>query len=55
MYFEIIGEIGNSETFAVGKEIPELARLQKLYGKRKWRKRKGTAQVRLTDGFSKIR
>ena len=54
MHFEIIGEIGNSETFAAGKEIRELPRLQKLYGKGKWRKRKGTAQVRLADGFTRF-
>lgn len=50
MQFEIIGEIENQETFAAGKGIRELARLQKAYGKARWRKRKGVAQVRLADG-----
>ena len=50
MRFEIIGKIENQETFASGKGIRELSRLQKIYGKVKWRKRKGVAQVRLSDG-----
>ncbi len=50
MYFEIVGEITHIETFAVGSKIRELPRLRKLYGRGRWRKRKGFAQVRLTDG-----
>lgn len=50
MRFEVVGNIRNAETFATGKEIRELRRLQKAYGKGRWRKRKGTAQVRLPDG-----
>ena len=50
MYFEILGEITHVETFAVGSGIRELARLKKLYGRGRWRKRKGFAQVKLTDG-----
>lgn len=50
MYFEIIGEIRNAETFATQKGIRELKRLQKTYGKGRWRKRKGIVQVRLPDG-----
>lgn len=50
MQFEIIGKIENQETFASGKGIRELSRLQKIYGKGKWRKRKGVAQVKLSDG-----
>jgi hypothetical protein len=33
MYFEIIGDITNVETFAVGSSIRELGRLRKLYGR----------------------
>ncbi len=51
MHFEIIGEIENPETFATGKGIRELSRLQKIYGKGKWRKRKGVASVKLSDGL----
>lgn len=50
MYFEILGEVTHAETFAVGSSIRELARLRKLYGKGRWRKRKGIARVRLADG-----
>ena len=50
MYFEIVGEITHVETFAVGSKIRELARLKKLYGRGRWRKRKGFAQVKLADG-----
>lgn len=50
MRFEIIGKIENQETFAAGKGIRELARLEKAYGKGRWRKRKGVAQVKLANG-----
>jgi hypothetical protein len=50
MQFEILGEIENQETFASGRGIRELARLQKIYGKARWRKRKGNARVKLSDG-----
>lgn len=50
MLFEIIGEIGETETIAVGRSIRELARLRKHYGQGRWRKRKGVANVRLPDG-----
>lgn len=50
MHFEILGEVTHAETFAVGSSIRELARLRKLYGKGRWRKRKGIARVRLGDG-----
>ncbi len=50
MQFEIIGNLENQETFATGKGIRELPRLQKRYGKGKWRKRKGIAQIRLANG-----
>lgn len=51
MHFEILGKITHPETFAVGSSIREVARLRKLYGKGRWRKRKGIARVRLGDGF----
>ena len=50
MYFELLGPITQIETFAVGSRIREIARLRKLYGRGRWRKRKGTAKVRLSDG-----
>ena len=50
MHFEILGEISDVETFASGSSIRELARLRRIYGRGRWRKRKGFARVRLTDG-----
>ncbi|MBW1992351.1 MAG: hypothetical protein JRI59_09610 [Deltaproteobacteria bacterium] len=50
MHFEIVGEITSVETFAPGRGIRELSRLKKIYGKGRWRKRKGIALVRLPDG-----
>ncbi len=50
MYFEIIGPLRNAETFAVGRSIHDLARLRRVYGRGRWRKRKGVATVRLLDG-----
>jgi hypothetical protein len=50
VFFEILGEIGNLETFAVGGEIRELPRLRKVYGRGRWRKRKGIADVSLPNG-----
>lgn len=50
MHFEILGEIRAVETIAVGSAIREVARLRKLYGRARWRKRKGVADVRLRGG-----
>lgn len=49
--FTIIGEIEDVETFAIGRSIRELRRLRRRYGPGRWRKRKGVATVRLSDGF----
>jgi hypothetical protein len=50
MQFEILGEISAIETFATGSGIRELARLRRVYGRGRWRKRKGVAHIRLSDG-----
>jgi hypothetical protein len=50
MSFEILGEIVAVETIASGRGIRERARLQKQYGRGRWRKRKGFADVCLTGG-----
>jgi hypothetical protein len=47
--FEIIGEIQNVETIAVGSRILVLSYLRKVYGRGRWRKLKGVAQVRLPN------
>ena len=50
MDFEVIGDIIEVETVAVGSSIRELPRLRRVYGPGRWRKRKGIAQLRLKDG-----
>lgn len=50
MDFEVISEIQNIETVAVGSRIRDLANLQKVYGRGHWRKLKGLAEVRLPNG-----
>jgi len=46
---EILSEITDIETIAVGRAIRELDRLQRMYGRGRWRKLKGIATVRLPD------
>lgn len=50
MDFEVVGEIAEEETFAIGNAIRELTRLRRVYGPGRWRKRKAVARVRLADG-----
>ena len=54
MDFEIIGEITSMETIASGSGVRERARLHRLYGQGRWRKRKGVARVRLVDGTLRL-
>ena len=50
MNFKIVGKIEQERTFAAGSKIREIARLRKVYGKGRWRKRKGIAKIQLQDG-----
>ena len=50
MNFKIISNITNIETIAVGTSIHDIERLRKTYGKGRWRKLKGIAQIRLCNG-----
>ena len=50
MDVEVVGPLREVTTIAVGREIRELRRLRRRYGKGRWRKRKGLASVRLLDG-----
>jgi hypothetical protein len=54
MEFEVVGEIRNIETFAVGRSIRERARLKRIYGRGRWRKRKGIATVQLPNGETRL-
>jgi hypothetical protein len=48
--FRIIDSIRAPQTIARGRQIRELKRIRKAYGKGRWRKLKGIAKVRLSDG-----
>lgn len=48
--FELLGELTDIETIAVGTGIRDLPRLRRLYGKGRWRKMKGVARIRLKHG-----
>lgn len=50
VWFEILGKVVGVETIAKGRSIRELKRLNKIYGKGKWRKMKGDTSVRLPNG-----
>ena len=50
MDFEIVSDITNIETIAQGTGLRDRARLWKQYGRGRWRKLKGVAQVRLVNG-----
>lgn len=54
MDFEILGEVSDPETIAVGRGIRELRRLVRAHGPGRWRKRKGVAEVRLPDGAERL-
>jgi hypothetical protein len=50
MHFRILGDFEDIETIAAGSGIREISRLRKRYGRAKWRKRKGIAEVELPSG-----
>lgn len=50
MPFEIVSEIADIESIAVGGTIRDIARIRKRYGAERWRKLKGAATVRLDNG-----
>ena len=54
MNFEIIGDIAQIETIAVGTAIRDLARLRRAYGAGRWRKLKGIAPIRLANGRIRV-
>jgi hypothetical protein len=51
VYFEVLGEIEEVETIAVGGRIRDIMRLRRQFGHGRWRKLKGMARVRLEDGM----
>jgi hypothetical protein len=52
--FELVGQISETETIAVGSSIRELSQLRARFGSGRWRKRKGVANVRLSDGTIRL-
>ena len=50
MLGDLVREITALETIALGRAIRDLPRLEKLYGKGRWRKMKGKALMRLPSG-----
>jgi hypothetical protein len=50
----MISDITNIEIIATGTGIRNRERLQKQYGKGKWRKLKGIAQVQLPNGIVRL-
>ena len=54
MSFEIISEVTEIEVIAAGNSIRDLPRLRKQYGRGRWRKLKGIAQIRLPSGQTRL-
>lgn len=50
MRFDIIGDIRFVETIASGRGVRNRTRLNRQYGRGRWRKLKGIVTVRLGDG-----
>ena len=50
MHFEILSVISRIEVIAIGNSIRELPKLREKYGVGRWRKLKGIATVRLSNG-----
>jgi hypothetical protein len=54
MQFDLISEISQIETIAAGNSIRILPVLRERYGTARWRKLKGIASVRLSDGSIRL-
>jgi hypothetical protein len=50
MHFKIVGRIEDVEVIASGTAIRERKRLWKNYGRGRWRKLKGIADIQFADG-----
>lgn len=48
--FKLVSQITDIETIAIGNNIRDLARLNRVHGKGRWRKLKGIATVELPSG-----
>lgn len=54
MHFEIIGQVSDIQTIALKRNIRILRLLEKRFGRGRWRKLKGIANVRLSDGTIRL-
>ena len=54
MDFKILDPLSEVETIAAGSDIRELKRLQRAYGRGRWRKRKGVTRVELRSGAVRV-
>ena len=54
VHFQIVGSISHIQTIAVNRNIRILGLLQKGCGGGRWRKLKGVANVRLSDGTTRL-
>ena len=50
MTLQVFGKISDVETIAEGSGIRERQRLVRQYGRGNWKKKKGIAEVQITDG-----
>ncbi len=48
--FQIVSEISEIETIAVGANIREIKNLRERFGRGRWRKLKGIARIKLQNG-----
>lgn len=48
--FKLAGELHKIEIIAIGRQVRELPILRKRFGRGRWRKLKGVADVALRDG-----
>ena len=54
MHFEVVNDVSEIQTIAAGPAVRIRALLRKRYGGRRWRKLKGIATVRLSDGTIRV-
>lgn len=54
MRFELVGLIADVEIIAAGPGLRVRSQLTKAYGHARWRKMKGTATVRLSNGALRL-
>lgn len=48
--FTILGQLSDIETLAVGTGIRDRQRLERIYGKGRWKKKKGIGDIKLEAG-----